>query len=506
MVTPRWTLLAAVALLVALAIAPADAAFPGQNGPIVFERGRDVWKMNADGTSPVALTVGGGTLDPTWSPQATQIAFSRAGDIWVMDADGSDARNLTGPLNSTESGPTWSPDGTRIAFARGIPNAGGFRIWAINVDGTNPVQLTGLGPNPSSGDLAPAWDPNGQQIAFTRIGGGTGPDIYTVDTSGLGNEVVYASSTGTENHASWAPDGSAIAFTTSRGSGNEIFRQVGPGGSGTPVTSNPADDNEPSWSPDGTRIAFNSNRGGAPQIWSVGANGVEDAPVNLSGAARTDSQPEWGQLSFDQTPPPPGALPPPERGETVNATPVSGTVMVSLPVTGSTRAGAAGAGTTRFIPLEEATQVPIGSTFETRQGTVRLTFARDAAGTRTQGGRFSQGRFQTLQGSGSPLTELRMRGGGLNACSKLPRGGAAAAGRRRGRRLFANARGRFRTRGRNSAATVRGTQWLTKDSCAGTLTVVRQGSVVVRDFTKRKNIRLKKGGRSRYLARPPRRR
>jgi hypothetical protein len=98
---------------------------------------------------------------------------------------------------------------------------------------------------------------------------------------------------------------------------------------------------------------------------------------------------------------------------------------------------------------------------------------------------------------------LRLVGGRLNRCSKRPRGGAAAAARRK-RRLFANARGRFRTRGRNSTATARGTRWLTQDTCKGTLTRVMQGRVTVRDLVKRRNLTLGKGGR--YLARAPKRR
>ena len=84
--------------------------------------------------------------------------------------------------------------------------------------------------------------------------------------------------------------------------------------------------------------------------------------------------------------------------------------------------------------------------------------------------------------------------------------GLTGAGKRgRSRRLLGNTRrGRFRTRGRNSTATVRGTIWLTKDTCKGTLTVVRKGVVVVRDLRKRRTRTLRKGGR--YLARAAKRR
>jgi ferric-dicitrate binding protein FerR (iron transport regulator) len=59
--------------------------------------------------------------------------------------------------------------------------------------------------------------------------------------------------------------------------------------------------------------------------------------------------------------------------------------------------------------------------------------------------------------------------------------------------------GHFRSRGHNSTATVRGTKWTMTDTCAGTLTSVARGSVLVRDFGLRKNVIVHAGHH--YLAR-----
>jgi hypothetical protein len=67
--------------------------------------------------------------------------------------------------------------------------------------------------------------------------------------------------------------------------------------------------------------------------------------------------------------------------------------------------------------------------------------------------------------------------------------------------MRSNASGRFRSRGRYSAATVRGTIWDTADRCDGTLTRVRRGVVVVRDFRRHRNITVRAG--KSYLARAP---
>jgi hypothetical protein len=190
------------------------------------------------------------------------------------------------------------------------------------------------------------------------------------------------------------------------------------------------------------------------------------------------------------TPPP---VDPPVIGETATAAVKKGKVRVRVP------------GKKGFVTLTEETSIPVGSVLDTRKGQVALTFATNAGGG-TQSGSFSQGQFKVQQTRKNPLTTMSMVGGGLDACkAKLPKGGArkapASAARKRRRSLFANANGRFRTRGRNSSATVRGTRWRMTDTCKGTKTAVARGSVVVRDFTLRKKVRVKAGGS--YFARAP---
>jgi hypothetical protein len=98
------------------------------------------------------------------------------------------------------------------------------------------------------------------------------------------------------------------------------------------------------------------------------------------------------------------------------------------------------------------------------------------------------------------LTEMKLAGGGdFKRSCKVKAGSARLKRKRPSRSLFSSVHGRFRTRGRHSTATVRGTKWLTKDTCAGTLTRVMEGTVVVQDLVKHKKVVLKRG--QQYLAR-----
>jgi hypothetical protein len=195
-------------------------------------------------------------------------------------------------------------------------------------------------------------------------------------------------------------------------------------------------------------------------------------------------------------------LPAPVLGRLVNVEPI-GTVRWA-PRRAALRAGAtASQKGVRFRPLREARQIPVGSFLDTKRGSVNLQSAKNRRGGR-QLGRFSRGIFQVLQSrrsSAGGLTELRLKGSNFRGCRARGSGrSATAAGlsRRTIRRLRANARGRFRTGGRNSSATVRGTVWETIDRCDGTLTKVRRGRVAVRDFRRKKTV-IVRAGKS-YLA------
>ena len=175
--------------------------------------------------------------------------------------------------------------------------------------------------------------------------------------------------------------------------------------------------------------------------------------------------------------------PVPDLGQTLVAEPFSGSVRVKL------------RGTKRFRPLASISELPLGSTLDARNGRVTVSTIRDRRN-RVQEGVFHAGVFTVRQrASQRYVTELVLRGK-LAACSEDSR---AQSSSRRTRRLWGSGRGRYRSRGNNSSATVRGTIWLTEDRCDSTLTRVRRGTVVVRDFALGTKVVLTRG--ESYVAR-----
>jgi hypothetical protein len=163
----------------------------------------------------------------------------------------------------------------------------------------------------------------------------------------------------------------------------------------------------------------------------------------------------------------------------------------------------------RRTRLTGGATIPVGSRIDTRQGRVALTSAATGTGARTQSAQFYQGTFTVRQSRpasrGAALTtDIVLAAASRSQCATARGASAAAVGKKKGPRavlskLWGNGKGRFRTKGKYSAATVRGTIWLTQERCDGTLTRVRRGTVSVRDLKRRRTVTVK-AGRS-YLAR-----
>ena len=161
--------LSMVALATAATLAgirPAQAAFAGTNGKIVFQSNRDVasgeiYAITPGGTA-TRITVSNGSANPAYSPDGSKIAFvSTNNQVFVMNADGSGRRQVTTSATA-KTDPTWSADGTRIAYVSNSFDVDGqtdLEIWAIKADGTGRIQLT----NNAFPDTQPAWSPRGRQ-------------------------------------------------------------------------------------------------------------------------------------------------------------------------------------------------------------------------------------------------------------------------------------------------------------------------------------------------------
>ncbi|HEV7495669.1 hypothetical protein [Baekduia sp.] len=188
----------------------------------------------------------------------------------------------------------------------------------------------------------------------------------------------------------------------------------------------------------------------------------------------------------------------PSLGKTLGVAAVQGTVTATSP------SGAP-------LDLGAAKIVPTGTVIDARAGTAELKTALDRRGA-TQTGRFWGAVFEVRQSaSAHGMVALVLRGGDFSHCKTTNKAVArAAASKTKHKRKTTKKKpprslwgsdnhGRFQTRGRGSVATVRGTKWLTQDTCAGTLTRVAAGAVAVRDLRRHRTVVVARGHQ--YLAR-----
>jgi hypothetical protein len=195
---------------------------------------------------------------------------------------------------------------------------------------------------------------------------------------------------------------------------------------------------------------------------------------------------------------PEGGVSPPVPGKSVAIGLVSGKVFYKSP-------------TGRRTQLKADTNIPVGSQVDTRRGRVELTSAATGTGAKTQKSDFYQGTFKVKQSvpkgnrAAALTTDITLTGeASRSQCASARGAGAAAVSKKKGPHavlgnLWGNGKGKFRTNGKYSSATVRGTIWLTTDRCDGTLTTVKRGTVSVRDLRRHKTVTVKAGHS--YLAR-----
>jgi hypothetical protein len=182
---------------------------------------------------------------------------------------------------------------------------------------------------------------------------------------------------------------------------------------------------------------------------------------------------------------------PPTQGETANVHP-RGSVVVRTP------------GAKRRIRLRSPRQLPVGTVVDTTRGRIELATAVDQSGAQSQSALVYGGRFVIRQPRRQAETRLVLRGP-IGRCrattSKRKHKSKRKSKRRRERRLWVKTKGpgKFVTNGKYGSGSARGTQWLTRDRCDGTLVRVTRGVVAVRDFGRGTTVDVAAG--ERYLAR-----
>lgn len=201
-----------------------------------YDRHYDIYQADADGGNLVNLTNADGyDAEGSYSTDGTQILFasnreayrrslslaeqklfeddsSYFMDLYLMNADGSNVRQLT-HSPGYDGGPFFSPDNQKVVWRRFNPDGNSAEIWTMDIDGSNQRQLTA--------DVMVSWGPyfhpSGDYIIYSsNILGNANFELFMIDPEGSKPAVRVTNTEGTDILPVYSPDGSKLAWSTTR--------------------------------------------------------------------------------------------------------------------------------------------------------------------------------------------------------------------------------------------------------------------------------------------------
>ena len=288
---------------------------------------------------------GAGDWMPAVSPDGQTLGYARVvengrGDVWAVPLAGGRTRRLT-DTNEVFFCWTWAADGRDLLIS--YRRSGRAHLWRQPLNGGRATRVAGLDdqvkelsvarkgnllvygssteddynvwryPLPPSTDaprplIASAafdgdarYSPDGTRIAFASTRSGQS-NIWICSSDGSDLRQMTSLDPGgfTAGSPSWSPDGRWIAYDSrSPQSASSIFLLDVSGGTPKRLTGPGPSDIVPSWSRDSHWVYFSSDRGGGPlQIWKVPAAGGEPVPVTRNGGLESFESPDGHFLYY----------------------------------------------------------------------------------------------------------------------------------------------------------------------------------------------------------------
>ena len=241
----------------------------------------------------------------SWTPDGRWLAFGGATSpngprgIWLIAVDGSEQRRVTDPPSpgGHDLSPVVSPDVQYLAFLR-ARTVGRVAIFLVPLTpglapSGPPRQLTDDDP----GGIGLAWTPDGRDLVFSssgHLGLSRMAKISAVSQSSRTPEPEFLPFGEQATAISIAETGRLVYSAQFRDT--TLYELALPAPPATPVAlaafSSTFDEHTPHYSPDGTRLAFASTRSGAEEIWIANRNGSNPLPVTSMGGPHC-SNPQW---------------------------------------------------------------------------------------------------------------------------------------------------------------------------------------------------------------------
>lgn len=259
-------------------------------------QGRDIYKMNADGSSKQKLTQKQGNghyphnINPKISPDGSKIVFQSDPEghdrytIWTMNTDGSHLKKIT---EKEGMYPNWSPNGEKIIFSgrrQGvweiilIPSDGGMEELVSN--NKNEAIRLGWG-------AVCSFHPGGKSIVYSHI---REKVMYSLD---LESKTKKRLSPEGESfmHPMYSPDGLSIAVNRKKENGYDLIIMSPKGIELKVVAKNIISYSSPSWSKSENELLFTGSVKGNQEIFKINLETKEEKQLTKN--LEFDAMPTW---------------------------------------------------------------------------------------------------------------------------------------------------------------------------------------------------------------------
>lgn len=223
---------------------------------------------------------------------------SPKGDIYRMNTDGSDVERVTSE-SAAYRYLRLSPDGRKLAFYADLGAC--YDIWLLDLEGSTLTQLTGVTEYERCNET-PEWSPDGTRIAFvtSRVQErGWEALVMNADGSGVadvGDNPSTDYATYNDGVEGWTPDGRVVVSSTRNGQLRTYV--VAPDGSDRELLFGTGEYHHPQWSPDGSMVVATRDVGDDNEVFAMNADG--SGVVNLSAHSGWDGM--WARSASPWSP------------------------------------------------------------------------------------------------------------------------------------------------------------------------------------------------------------
>ena len=195
----------------------------------------------------------------------------------------------TGQVQPAPTAPPPTPAGGGVIAFTSDREDGQWDIYIMNADGSDQQRLT----DDPAYDAWPTWSPDGSQIAFVSTRN-DGTDIHVMNADGSNvRQLTQEGGIWPE----WSPDGSRIAYVCPRDGSLEICVIDADGANLQYLTNSEYAEDFPSWSPDGTQIVFSRTEGN-DGTYVMNSDGSDERQLTDWVAFELDWTPSGLQILF----------------------------------------------------------------------------------------------------------------------------------------------------------------------------------------------------------------